>query len=451
MRDASSIAVVGAGPAGLAAACAVAQAGFRVTLYDAGKQLHHRHHDWAEDLGIGVGGAGLFSDGKFSYYPSGTNLYRLADADKLARAYEWCVSQLREVGIGVAPFPTASQLTAPPGNRSRVKEYPSYYASLDQRRALVERLLGHAGGAVVTNSIVREIRRASHGYEISVEFPSALSEKKSVSAIVLATGRFGGLDIQEGTVRGAIPLKLQRFDLGIRVETHSSVGFLNRLNAPDVKYLWQNEHAEIRTFCTCRNGEIWRIPCTALSAISGRADGCPTEFSNFGLLVRLQGADLDRAGRLWTRLRNSALSDGVVTFEPIAAFLGEGEWPADFDPGRRPWFPRHAFQRGRIRERLDPELYEIIAAAVRNLVSWSPDVMDSRTVCLFPAIEGVGYYPDIDCDLRVRGHCVWCAGDVVGKFRGLIPSLVSGYYAGLSTTEAVAANVEASSLALGMT
>ena len=65
----AKIAIVGAGPAGLAAAAALSQSKkSSVFIFDKGKNAEDRDHTRSEDLGIGIGGAGLFSDGKISFY-----------------------------------------------------------------------------------------------------------------------------------------------------------------------------------------------------------------------------------------------------------------------------------------------------------------------------------------------------------------------------------------------
>ncbi len=58
------VAIIGAGPAGLAAGCRFAGSGQRVLLLDAGKTVLERDRHAAADLTRGHGGAGLFSDGK---------------------------------------------------------------------------------------------------------------------------------------------------------------------------------------------------------------------------------------------------------------------------------------------------------------------------------------------------------------------------------------------------
>jgi uncharacterized protein len=71
------VGIIGAGPAGLAAAAALSARGCESVLFESGNSARGRDHRSASDIGVGVGSAGLFSDGKFSYFPSATGLYEL--------------------------------------------------------------------------------------------------------------------------------------------------------------------------------------------------------------------------------------------------------------------------------------------------------------------------------------------------------------------------------------
>src|SRR4051794_26248347 len=91
-----SLVVVGCGPAGLAAA-RIAQAaapGVRWVALESGGPLPGRQRNDPHDVVAGVGGAGLYSDGKFSFYPAATALWQLPDRERLARAYAWVGSLL---------------------------------------------------------------------------------------------------------------------------------------------------------------------------------------------------------------------------------------------------------------------------------------------------------------------------------------------------------------------
>jgi hypothetical protein len=45
-----------------------------------------------------------------------------------------------------------------------------------------------------------------------------------------------------------------------------------------------------------------------------------------------------------------------------------------------------------------------------------------------PTIEGCGEYWEVDNNLRIPNHNIWVPGDSSGIFRGIVPSMVSGYY-----------------------
>ncbi|NNC73015.1 MAG: hypothetical protein HKN78_09090 [Sphingomonadaceae bacterium] len=81
---------------------------------------------------------------------------------------------------------------------------------------------------------------------------------------------------------------------------------------------------------------------------------------------------------------------------------------------------------------------DIIRSAIETLIARYPDMDSPETICLFPAIEGTGCYPGTDLDLRIGDELIWCCGDVVGRFRGLVPALVSGHYAGLAVADHLA-------------
>ena len=83
-----AVIVVGAGPAGLAAAVHCVNAGHKTLVIETGRDCADRNHDSSEDIVTGVGGAGLYSDGKFSFFPSASKLWNLPDSDALERFHK---------------------------------------------------------------------------------------------------------------------------------------------------------------------------------------------------------------------------------------------------------------------------------------------------------------------------------------------------------------------------
>lgn len=64
------VAVIGAGPAGLATIQALNNSGKKIALIDSGASIRNRNKLLYEEMTHGHGGAGLFSDGKFSFFLS---------------------------------------------------------------------------------------------------------------------------------------------------------------------------------------------------------------------------------------------------------------------------------------------------------------------------------------------------------------------------------------------
>lgn len=75
------------GHCGLAAAVNSKDSGLRLAITDAGKPSHERERHNASDATAGHGGAGLFSNGKFSFFPSVSQPWALPHMNDLNRAY----------------------------------------------------------------------------------------------------------------------------------------------------------------------------------------------------------------------------------------------------------------------------------------------------------------------------------------------------------------------------
>lgn len=67
---------------------------------------------------------------------------------------------------------------------------------------------------------------------------------------------------------------------------------------------------------------------------------------------------------------------------------------------------------------------------LRLLVERFPNLLTSPTARLKgPTIEGVGWYPELNSQLKIDGMNFWVAGDAAGCFRGITSALISGFYA----------------------
>jgi uncharacterized protein len=432
-----TVCIIGGGPAGLGVANALCRAGIDFQLFDAGPPLETRQHDRAEQLGAGIGGAGLFSDGKFSYFPSGTYLYQLGNQVRLKNAYVSIAQLLSAAGIAAPRFPSTT-IGGPNSDDSfSHKHYASQYGSLTQRRELTQSLIGDSqSGQINPFCRVQRIAKSTPGHRVTYFDERACRTKTSdFSELVIATGRFGGLALSE-LFNSPISTEEQRYELGLRVEHPNGIGFLSKIKNNDVKLIMHNDDVQIRTFCTCRQGEAWHIPYEGASALSGRSDGPKTEYSNFGLLPRFAGAKRAQGRAIWNHFRERFGESRQALWQPMQEFMGGP--PASVDGAmlsKRPWYPRNNFQRARINDLIHDHLRTALVEALAILLERYPDMNSPETLCLFPAIEGVGIFPTADDDLRLRTKDIWCCGDVVGRFRGLVPALVSGQYVGCAIAE----------------
>ena len=437
------VGIIGGGPAGLAAAQALHHAGVEFRLFEEGAPLAEREHDRAEQLGIGIGGAGLFSDGKFSFYPSGTHLYRLGDGAALRDSYRIIAAQLDAVGIDAPAFPDVAEETAVSGG-FQAKDYSSSYGTLEQRIRLTDALSAGCEASLYSFCTVTDLRRTGQGYRIGYRKgrhgPPVAEE---FDAVVLASGRFGGIGL--GPLSDdAFPVEELRYEVGVRIEHPNRLGFLRHSKKPDVKFILNQAETEVRTFCTCRDGEVWMIPYDGVSALSGRSDGPPSGYSNFGLLPRFTGGQRAVGGEIWSHYIEACRNAGSALWQPLPEFLGVAAGQTEALAPDRPWNPREDFVRGDIAAALHTVLAETLKRSLRAIVERFPDMLSPETICLFPAIEGAGRFPPTDADLKMPDEMIWCCGDVVGRFRGLIPALVSGHYAGVAAARRLAVEKERS-------
>lgn len=167
------VVIVGAGPAGLAAAHGALDSGSSsVVVLEAGPTLRERSRGRPSDSVSGCGGAGAWSDGKFSFFPSATELWNLNQSEILRRSYGWVAGILRMYAddpSAVPDFPEAALKPARYIDRSapadadsigswKLKRYPSIYIGQEGREAMVQRLCDEIGPAVPLSRGVQQLR-----------------------------------------------------------------------------------------------------------------------------------------------------------------------------------------------------------------------------------------------------------------------------------------------------
>ncbi|MFI6603803.1 FAD-dependent oxidoreductase [Nonomuraea sp. NPDC050536] len=403
------VAILGAGPAGLAAATRLTGSGLNVALIDAGLPVADRDRHNPHQTTRGHGGAGLFSDGKFSFYPSATALWSLPRATGLHAAYTWTTGVLAEAGLSCPPFPDHPQAYSISDGAWALKDYPSDYLSLQARLDLTARLVDGLDAHILTSH-----HMTAAGYDASRDaFHLALDHdgrhaQLQARRLLVATGRFGPLALDGLT--GA--WRFRRLEAGLRIEQRAGLAFFADMPQLDPKLRFRDpgENAEWRTFCVCRAGETVATETSGLWTVSGRSDCPPTGRSNTGFNVRVLDETL--AGKLLPPLLN-ALGDPACHFTiPLAGVLA-GECGA----------------LARLEEVYGAGLRDLLLSGVNKLIVQYPAIAADGTMLIGPTLEGVGRYPRLDGDLRLLDAPAWVAGDACGLFRGIIAAMISGHYA----------------------
>ena len=409
--------VVGAGPAGLSAAAELSTQ-TRCLLVEQGLPAPARDRDGASDVLQGAGGAGLFSDGKHSFFPSASELWKLPDREALAGAYDATTALLSRYGVEAGPMPQGRE--EPPAKGAWVeKHYPALYVGFDERLACIEELWKLAYEAKASTRVV-DAERAGKEIALILE-QNGRREEIRTSRLVVAGGRWSPRWMRSWLEKLGVSFAFQRVEFGVRLETKATNELFASLPGVDgkIRFVEQPEAerrrwgsggeapgnnaraVEIRTFCTCRNGEVVLGRSGHMAAYSGRADGAATGRSNVGLVVRIAdpafGRDVERT-----------LYDAPPESFPLDEWLDRGA------------------------KRLAPSFGEegalALERALERLLERSPGLRRGPVTVYSPCIEGVGDYPVDDGHLAVADG-VWVAGDAIGRFRGIVASMISGRYA----------------------
>ncbi|MFD7127281.1 MULTISPECIES: FAD-binding protein [Streptomyces] len=417
-RRHADVLVIGAGPAGLAAAHALRQTSLTTLVVDGGRPVGTRDRDAHADMTRGQGGAGLFSDGKFSFYPSASQLWSLPYEELLRDAYAWTCEVLEAAGLDTPPFPDSPEAYSMGTGQWVLKDYPSFYLSLDARMELCEKLVARSGAGFLMGT---ELVKLTHlpeddGFLADLREPGGSRVEVRARRVVVATGRFGPL-----ALRGLPAARTwRRLEAGFRIEQPAEEAFFRSAAQLDPKFRFRSEdgRAEWRTFCACRQGEAVTTETDGLWTVSGRADCPATGRSNVGFNTRI--LDEGVAERALPRIVEAASSPDCGFDVPLVGLLQEGSDAS-----------------GVLARVYGEEVTGFMREGLRKLAEHFPEVESGRARLIGPTLEGVGWYPELREDLRLPSMPAWVAGDCAGLFRGIIAAMISGHYAGARVQESL--------------
>jgi len=406
LQDHYDLVIVGAGPAGLGAANHPAVAGLSVLTVDAGKSVDRRERDNPDDLTCGDGGAGLFSDGKFSFFPSSTALWSLEDSESLRAGYGWTAGVLSDCGMEVPPFPDSPPRAEEPAGQWFLKRYPSEYLTLEQRIDLIRGLVERGHGDILRQAMVEA---GDYSFD-KRRFTLKVSGRKiAADRVIFAGGRFGPRLMERFPFMEPV---FRRLEVGFRIQQPAERAFFRDSEQldPKFKFIAPDGKTEWRTFCACRDGEAVLSNTLGLWTVSGRSDCPPTGKTNIGFNTRV--LDRETAMRGWRHLEKTFSKRESHYDFPLTEVLKRRGIAYEF-----------------FVDVAGADLAERMLLGLEQLAERFPGVNHESTTLIGPTLEGVGCYPDTDDNLKISGVPAWVVGDSCGKFRGITASMISGHYA----------------------
>ncbi len=284
VSSANSIAIIGAGPAGLYAALRAVEAGLKPIVFERGRNVRDRRRDLAKinkeqtvnpesNYCFGEGGAGTYSDGK---------LYtRSKKRGNVLKAMEWFVHFGADPDILVDAHPHIG-----------TNKLPKIITSM--REAIVEN-----GGEVHFNSKLTDIKIENQEIQ-SIQINN--TDWMSFKDVILATGH-SARDIFYLLGDKGIKLVAKPFAIGVRVEHQQELidriqyhGESDNPNLPPASYalVEQVDGLGVYSFCMCPGGII--APCATKQEEVVTNGWSPSKrnnpYANSGIVVSVEPKDL---------------------------------------------------------------------------------------------------------------------------------------------------------------
>lgn len=384
--------IVGGGPAGLSALYFLSLSGYDVCLMERGKSYKERIAEKTPyNIVNGIGGAGLFSDGKYSFPPSASFLWKKTNPRLLKKTYEAIRLLVKTIGMD---FPKWSgNWVEEESNIYEKKDYNSIYFSDEKQYQLTELLLSTKKFTQYHAEVV-SISKRGESYIIE----DSLNLRYAADYIIVATGKHGADLLLKS---GLQPQSLFKEEVGVRIECDSEIFLPFSDKTIDYKLIKAIDHnTEIRTFCCCKEGRILES-CTNYYHSFNGTRWKNSHRSNIGILIRTESKNNVYHEEIFGILRNPQ-----YIIASLLDFL-DGEFTA-----------------------IGPNCDKAIKNMINCIIDTSQLSKLDSALIVFPEIEYIGNYPMFNAaTLSLLGERVWVIGDVSGKYRGLLPALISGAYA----------------------
>lgn len=405
--------VIGAGPAGLMAGSIFKDRGLQYLILEKGSPLVERTLDNPKDIISGVGGGGLFSDGKLSLPPSASNLWRGLPAAEIKEAYDLLGRKLEKLEISIPKWKNAWEDSFI--CKDEHKKYDSVLLNEFARFRLANYLSDKNIDRVHSNEEVIEIDAIKDYYEVKTG-----NSRYFARRILIAAGKFGNnlLDSLKDQATGKI---FEKYELGVRIEVPDIKFKPNTEECVDYKVIRQiEEGVELRTFCSCKDGAVLQSKFSRFITFNGSKMPHLTHRSNIGIVLRAEKNDSIYMTEIKKWLKKYIEPFKIPLKEYVCGNVGIYGKTVD----------------------------GLLQSGIKNIVDIEK-ISDGD--CVYgPEIEYAGEYVDLLSKRLELMKNVWVAGDLTGSFRGLTAALISGIYCAKSICSAIDKDIDRSIQRLGI-
>lgn len=387
--------IIGGGVSGLAAGYYLTQKKHRVLIVERGKHIYERHREDAFDVANGEGGAGLYSDGKVSFFPSASQLWR-QNGYEVKAGYDYLRRFLGDFGVSIDEF---SNYWLKEQEKSGIrKKYTSQTLNIEQRLNLIFKMCQTIGKEnILVESDVKSIVKDASSYHLSVR-QKGKDIYLHATTLIIAGGKHCYSQLQPYMIGLSPQQNCEMVEAGIRVECRNADFDYYDDDQADVKLIDdQDGQIPVRTFCCCRDGIVIESLSYGILSLNGASVESERKgYSNIGILVRFPSRKKKATKKTLKSIQQVETSQQMLM--------------ADYMKGK------------------ESLLGDEADTSIRHfLTKHFPKMSQSDAVIYHPSVEKAGSYPVLSDSLQMKSENIWVSGDATGMFRGILSSFVSGF------------------------
>lgn len=451
--------IVGAGPAGLFLAKELLGISNQtVALVDSGRSIKKRYCPLVNKGNCtqcnichvveGVGGAGMYSDGKLSSFPAGSGLVKLLGSEeKVIELNNYVldpfISKMNNDGIKQTKADESQDsrmIQQATDNKLDWKCYDVYHIGTEgiiEYCIELEEELVNGGLNLLTQTKLKSVEKKEDIFISTLRNRRGEEYQISSSNLVMATGKASGHVLRNIMDKLNVNYSFNEIELGVRVETErEGIVALSETHLDAKIKTKMDDGAEVRTFCMCNGGYLVNcyydsyVPNEKICTISGFSfRDKKSDNANFGVLVRQSFPDyVDPMGMQLGIIQaiNRASGYGGTIVQRYEDFIANR-------PTSKEGLENNSIQ-STLPEATPVNLRWVLPDYVTNhiesflgkLSGLSNKLITKDTLLHAPVWELCWDKVHVDEHLRTNISGFYVAGDAIGWARGIIQAATTG-------------------------